>query len=402
MKIKVCKLGLIFTLICSVLACNNNDDTITDIDPIDATNNYKYLLALSLPTTDLYPFHVLEEIESGTASIYKAQEIPDLPYNLVVNGKDGYVYLNSETKLTKYEIDDTGVFSEIASMQNTGISGGPVSAFLPDNKMIVSTGARSAAGASAIYQIIDLETMTEDSTGSIVLPSEDTDLTSPSLYIYKDNKLFVPYFKAGAKWAPYDTASIAIYNIETLELEKVITTDKAAGLGFSVVSSHAITENGDLYITSSNTNYWVGNESIPSGIVKINAGESEFDDYFFDLSAKFNGNHTGGMVYAGNNKAIVQVFRSDLITKYADYQGGYVIEYHSIDLTTKETTKLDIPISKYPRNMMQSLGDGRVAIIGNTETEGNNVYIYDETTRTVTKGLEYNGTEMISAFLLFK
>jgi hypothetical protein len=238
-------------------------------------------------------------------------------------------------------------------------------------------------------------------SGSIVLPSEDTDLTSPSLYIYKDNKLFVPYFKAGVKWARYDTASIAIYNIETLELEKVITTDKAAGLGFSVVSSHAIIENGALYITSSNTNYWVGNESIPSGIVRINAGESEFDDYFFDLSAKFNGNHTGGTVYAGNNKAIVQVFRSDLITKYADYD-SYVIEYHSIDLSTKETTKLEIPVSKYPRNMIQSIGDGKVAIIANTETEVNGVYIYNESTQTVTKGLEYNGTETISAFLLFE
>lgn len=402
MNTKVISLGVLFIIVLSLFSCSSDDDTPNTVEE-DPKKDYKFLLALALPATDLYPFHIIDDVETGNANILDAQEIPNLPYNVVINGKDGYIYLNSETKLTKYEVNEDGILTPLGSVPNTGISGGPVSEFLSDNRLLVSTGARAADGGVFNYQIINTTDMTEETAGTITLPINEGDKSAPSLYILKDNKIYVPFYHADANWGAFNQASIAIYNAETMAYEKVITTDKAAGVGFSVVSSHAIVENGDLYLTSTNTDYWGANESIPSGIVRIKAGASDFDDtYFFNLSEKFGGNHTAGMAYAGNNKAVVQVFRSDLITEYKDYQGSYVIEYHAIDLITKETTKLNLPLSKYPRRTVRSIGNGKVAIVGNTETEGNNIYIYDAATNAVTKGLSYTGTDAIQGFLPFK
>lgn len=386
-------------LACATLFSGCDSDSDPAPDQIDETQ-YNYLMALSLPTTDSYPFHTLKSVSSGTADIAESQEIPNLPYNVLVTAKDGYVYLNSEQKLTKYAVGEDGLLQDMGSVANLGISGGPVYEFLDGNRMLISSGPRANSTGNFNYQIINIETMTEVGNGSISLPVTGTTSTAvPSAYILRDGKIFVPYIHTNSDYEAYDEAPVAIFNASTMAYEKTIYTSKTASLGYSVVSSHAIDEKGDLYLASCNSNYWGVNESLPSGIVRIKSGQTEFDDsYFFNLTEKFNGNHTGGMLYVGNGKAIVQVFRSDLITKYKDYQNGFVIEYYEVNLETKATKKLAIPLAKYPRRAMALLQDGKAAIIGNTQNEGNNVYIYDPATGNVTKGLEYKGTEYIEAF----
>lgn len=398
MKKPVFKLGLAFTLLLSIAACKKDGET----TPVETDDSYKYLLALSMPTVDSYPFHLLKEVESGTANISESQEIPDLPDNVPVTGKGGYVYLNSLEKLTKYEVGTDGILKSLGSVPNTGMTGGPVSTFIGENRLLVSTGPRQAAVSNFNYQIVNTENMSIASSGTITLPINENSTAIPSLYIHRGDKIFVPYLHTDTNYASYNRAPVAIFNASTMAYEKTIYTDNASGLGYSVVSSHAIAENGDLYIIACNSNYWAGNESIPSGIVRIKSGQTEFDDYFFNISEKVGGSHTGGMIYAGNNKAVVQVFRSDLITTFRDYQTGYVIEYYVVDLSTKSVQKLNIPLTKWPRKTLGILENGKVAIAGNTESEGNNIYIYDPATNVVTKGLSYIGTETISAFMPFK
>lgn len=398
MKKPLFKLGLAFTLLLSISACKKDGET----KPVETDDSYKYLLALSLPTIDSYPFHLLKEVESGTANISESQEIPDLPDNVPVAGKDGFLYLNSAEKLTKYEVGADGILKSLGSVPNTGISGGPVSTFIGDNRLLVSTGPRQAAISTFNYQIINTESMSVASSGTITLPIDEGSMAIPSIYIHRDGKVFVPYLHTNTDYESYDRAPVAIFNAATMAYEKTIYTDKAAGLGYSIVSSHAIAENGDLYIIACNSDYWALNENIPSGIVRIKSGQTEFDDYFFNISEKVGGNHTGGMIYAGNNKAVVQVFRSDLVNTFRDYQNGFVLEYYVVDLATKSVQKLDIPLTKWPRRTLGLLENGKVAIVGNTETEGNNIYIYDPATNVVTKGLSYVGTETISTFMPFK
>jgi len=383
-------------------ACVQPDGYVSDSSDTN-DSPFKYLLGLSLDSTDLYPFHLLEEIESGTASIFDAQEIPNIPYNVPVIGKDGYVYLNSADKLTKYETDESGVLVDLGSVTNTGISGGPVSTFLSDTQLLTSTGAKAATGGAFSYQIINVETMTEESNGSITLPVAATDSkASPSLFIPKNGKLYVPFYHAASNWVAYDYASVAIYDATTLAYEKTITTDKGANLGLSVVNSHFFSENGDLYLITDNSNYWGAREDKPSGLTRINANEDDFDtDYFLNLSEKVNDNPTCGMAYAGNNKVVFQVFRNDLISAYSDYQGSKVIEYYVVDLDTEAVTQLDIDLSQYPRHMVKSIGDDKVAIVANTEA-GEFIYTYNSSTDTLVKGLEYVGTETINSIIIIE
>lgn len=362
----------------------------------------QYILAISIPSRGLYPFHLVSDLESGTVDVNASQVIPDIPNNVLVTTKPGFIFLNSKEKLTKYSVDSKGTLTAAGSVANTGLLGGPISVFLDEERLFISTSPRQVQDSLFVYQIINTKDMTEEKRGEIHLQVKPGTMASPSMYILKEGKVLVPYIQADAQNHAYGRAHIAIFNANDMAFEKTISTDKTACLGYSIVSSHAFTENGDLYITSSNSNYWGANESLPSGIVRIRAGHDTFDDtYFLNLSTRLNGNHTGGIVYAGHNKVIMQVFDSSLIKAYRDYQNGFVIRYYEVDLLTQLVRKLDIPLSKYPRRAMERLPNGKVAIAINAENGENAFYIYDGKTKLVKKGLVYSNAEYLSGWMAF-
>ena len=394
-KIKTIALAILVSAFFA--ACDDdNKDPVIDKLP-------RHILALSLPAIESYPFHVVSDATSGTADISESQEIPNNPNNVPVTTQPGFIYLNSAEKLTKYRVGGNGILADQGSVPNLGISGGPVHVFLSDSRLLISTGPRQNDTGVFGYQIINTTTMTEESNGTITLPVDANSTAIPSNYILKEGKIYVPYIHTDLDYVAYDKAPVAIFNAGSMAYEKTIFEVRTASLGYSVVSSHGFAENGDLYLISCNSNYWAANETLPSGIARIKAGESEFDaGYFFNVSAKVNGNHTGGMLYVGNNKAIIQVFNSDLITKYADYQNGYVIEYYLADLAAQTVTKLDVPMSRYPRKALELLKDGRAAIMINSQNDGNAIYIFDPASNATTKGLTYTGAEYINAFMTFE
>ena len=163
--------------------------------------------------------------------------------------------------------------------------------------------------------------------------------------------------------------------------------DKTASLLNGFNPSYATSESGDLYLCSSNTNYYGVNESVPSGIVRINSGESDFDDnYFLDITAATGGLHSLGMIYVGNNKAIVQVLQ--------DYNLDFFVDYYEVNLVTKSTRKLDVPTSNLARQAMDILENGNVIMASNNSND-NALYIYNATSGEVTKGLVYIGADKI-------
>lgn len=386
-------------LIAAALLCGCTDDN----DTVKSDGTPKYIVALSLPAIESYPFHILSDVTEGTADISQSQEIPGIPNNVPVTTLPGFVFLNSNEKLTKYSVDENGILKDEGSVPNTGLSGGPISTFLSDDRLMVSTGPRQNATGIFAYQIINTKNMTEESNGTITLPLDANSTGIPSNYIVKEGKLYVPYIHADKSYVSYAKAPVAIFNATTLAYEKTIYETRTSSLGYSVVSSHGFSENGDLYLISCNSNYWAGNETLPSGIARIKAGTSEFDaSYFFNITEALDGNHTGGMLYVGDNKAIVQVFNSKLITKYADYQNGYVIEYYLADLKNQTLEKLDVPLSKYPRMALELLKNGKAVIMINSQSEGSALYIVDPKKGSVVKGLEYTGAEFMNGFFSFE
>lgn len=361
-----------------------------------------YILSLSLPAQRYYPYHIISDTETGTAAIDEAQQIPNTPNSVLVTSERGFIFLNSKEKMTKYSVDAHGTLKPQGSVLNTGLLGGPISVFLDKNRLLVSTAPRQVQDSLFDYQIINTKDMKEERRGKIYLPVTPGSMASPSSYILKEGKVLVPYIHADEHNHAYGRANVAIFNAKDITYEKTISTNKTACLAYSVVSSHAFTENGDLYLISSNSNYWGGNESLPSGIVRIKAGQTEFDNsYFLNLTSKLNGNHSGGMVYAGGNKVVVQIFESSLITTYRDYQNGFVISYYEIDLHTQSVKKLNIPLSKYPRRAIERLKDDKVAIVVNAENGENAFYIYNSRNGVVKKGLVYQNTEYLSGLMAF-
>jgi len=391
------KTTLLF-LILSVFAtfsCNRSED-----ESISDQQDSRIILSLSVPSQGSYPFHVVADPDSGTADIKDSHSIPDFPNSVLVTAKSGYVFFNSKDKLTKYSVDNQNKLQAEGSVANTGLLGGPISVFLDDKRLLVSTAPRQTKDSLYSYQIINTEDMTEERRGKIRLPVTPGSVASPSSYILKDGKILVPYIHADEQNHAYGKANVAIFNASDMSYEKTISTSKTACLGYSVVSSHAIAENGDLYLISSNANYWGGNESLPSGIVRIKARQTEFDkDYFLNLTSKLKGNHSGGMIYAGGDKVIVQIFENSLIKAYGDYQQGFVISYYEVDLKTQSLKKLNIPLSKYPRRAMERFKDGKVIIAVNAENGENALYTYDGATGSVRKGLVYSNAEFMSGLI---
>lgn len=367
-----------------------------------AADEARYIIALSQPSKSYYPFHVVSDLEAGQAEISNAKQIADMPNSVFVTGKAGFVLLNSKEKLTKYSVGEDNALTAEGSVPNTGLLGGPISAFLDESRLLVSTAPRQLSDSLFAYQIVDTKNMTVERSGQIRLQVSPGSMASPSMYIVREGKVLVPYIHADDQNHAFPKANLAVFNAEDMRLEKTISTEKTACLGYSVVSSHAITENGDLYLISSNSNYWGANESLPSGIVRIKSGQTDFDDtYFLNLTARLNGNHSGGMIFAGGNKVIVQVFESKLIKSYGDYQQGFVISYYEADLQTQALRKLDLPLSKYPRRALERLKNGKVAIAVNAENGENAFYIYDGQTGKVKKGLVYRHAEYLSGVAAF-
>lgn len=136
------------------------------------------------------------------------------------------------------------------------------------------------------------------------------------------NKLFIPFYlvdDAGFYSTPVPNgAHVAVYSYPDVESEpiKVIQDDRTANIGVNGSSNGLIqNESGDLYSFSSGA-YLAGfspRSTKPSGILKINSGETEFDEsYFFDVTNAENGGILYWMDYAGNGKALARVLTEDV------------------------------------------------------------------------------------------
>lgn len=396
----------------SLLSCSDDDGTASSGDDgsseISAITDTSILLDVRLGDETL--FHFVEDAENSELTIEGAQETLGTDGGVMAFIKDDYVYFNSFTGevFEKIGVDEEGVLNKVSSIPNLGTGGNPSTAFLDENIILHTSDQLYPADGVYSYQVIDIDNMVEtDATnGTFALPIQadatldygDTYVTD---YVSFEGNIYVPFVEeiGQAPWnAIYDDARVAVYDATTLELVKTISTTSTAALCNGLNPSYAIDESGDLYMSSSNTSSYANNESVSSGIVRINSGETDFDtDYFLDITA-LTGYHSLGMLYIGNGDAIVQVFNSDLA------ESGYSVEYYVVDLAEETASKLDIPAGSNFRQAFRRtlalLGNGNTAILVNQEV-GSTVYIYDVETGTVSEGTTYTGADYIGGFRAF-
>jgi hypothetical protein len=364
-------------------ACDNNEPA-----PV---NESAFLINLQNLDGNGYFSHFTSDISTGVLSATNGFENEFAAYDVLKFGDQWYVIgRNGDFKtITKITFENGSIVAgDAIPVANLGagnyrlLSNGKLLGFSED---YFTTG-------KIPYSITNLETFTVEKTGTLDIPILPNSLIWPNSVIEKEGKLYVTYIHCDdVNYANYDLAYVSIFDATTFAYEKTITDTRTAALGYNRTADHIFTSNGDLYIASGNSDYWGINENLPAGVLKIKAGQSDFDpDYFFDISALTGGNHFVGMQPVGGSKAIVRVFKKELIESYADFSGKHVGEHYLVDVVARTAQKLDWGLAIKPFLPIKDIGNGTFAIPVNTESE-NSIYIYNSTTGEFTKGLTYQG-----------
>lgn len=126
------------------------------------------------------------------------------------------------------------------------------------------------------------------------------------------------YKKGELQWTQYpDECHIAIFDDETLTSKKIITTDRisyACGRNKSQYYQMIwAVENGDIYVLSPSYAKTMADSrqqtSLPAGMVRIKAGEEEFDSgYYVDIEALSGGRSFLRSWYVGNGYMLLQMY----------------------------------------------------------------------------------------------
>ncbi len=251
-----------------------------------------------------------------------------------------------------------------------------------DEHTLVSVTMNAASGV-IVFHKFDLNAVT--ATDKITVPVSalvdlDTDegLSYSGMEISGDH-LFLSYYISNPETfetTHTDQAAVAVFSYPSLEFEKVITDSRVGPIGgFNVASGLVKDEQGNVFAVShSNPANGFSQSTKPSGILKITAGETEFDpDYFFDITQATDGGNTAHLVYLGDGKAFAEVNTSPRSTQ--EVWSDSPLRSAVVDLNKQEVN--------FIKGIAQHKGNGRrLPLWQDAEQvyisipEANEIYIY--------------------------
>ena len=234
-------------------------------------------------------------------------------------------------------------------------------------------------------------------------PEEANYIFAPTSTFIDNGKLFVPHivWDLDDDWEYPNKAKsyVSIYSYPELVYEKTITTvDKGGSIGaWYDQPCHLETENGDHYLLVPNVSDPSTRPDVSSSIVRIKAGEDEFDaDYVYDIETP-TGYRVFAGVYVGNNLAVVRV-ASDQFTDSLWWSETEVFNTAIINLVDKTFTIVDdIPLHFMQYNTRFLVEDGKVYTFVST-LAGNYIYRVDPATTTAEKGAKLEVSDVTGIF----
>ena len=378
-----------FLISLCLFSCKKNEPAPDSKD----TSDEKFVLIIDNKIDDGFNIsHFASSVESGKLSIVQANEsniAGDL--ETVINGK---TYGKGESVFAEYGINPTTNRLEILRKTPAALWLGTVTDI--GNNRVISYKFDYFSDGKVPYQVFDIANMTLIKDGTFDLQVLPNHSAFPNSIIKRNNELLVTYMVTDNNtYASVDTAYIDIFNATDFSFKKRITDSRANSLGYNFMDDHFFDINGDLYISTSNSYYWGLNETQPSSIVRIKAGEDKFDtSYLFNITSKVGNEFSNGLFGIGNKKALTRVFKKSITAdEYSKYSSGYSMETWEIDLNNNSAKKLEIPLSKFPHVNFLRLKNGKIAIPSNT-ANGNFIYIYNPTDGSIIKGLEYENGDV--------
>lgn len=199
-----------------------------------------------------------------------------------------------------------------------------------------------------------------------------------------------------------DTARVAVFSYPEFEFEKVITDARVGPIGgFNVKSGLIKDEQGNIYaISHSNPANGFSQFTKPSGILKINAGETEFNpDYFFDISAAADGGNTAHISYLGNGKIFAEI---NTATRAAqEMWSDSPLRSAVLNLENKTVHFIDgVPTHKGTGRRLPILQEGAMVYLCIPEGDGIYVYQMNTDSYTAVKGAKVQANFVAGIFKL--
>ncbi|MEM6542300.1 MAG: DUF4374 domain-containing protein [Bacteroidota bacterium] len=240
---------------------------------------------------------------------------------------------------------------------------------------------------------------------------KDSIVAWPTALTVNGDKLFVPFHKLHASGSfqtvSADSAFVAVYDYPEVGTDpiKIIHDTRTSNIGANGTTTGLIkTETGDMYSFSTGSTMagFDPKSTKPSGILKINAGETEFDtDYFLNITDATGGGNIFWFDYIGNNKAVARILLDDDGYWYGAYSRDFFNQkLVIIDLATQTVTDVaDVPLHAKRYTSPVLIDEGKAYLSIETANEAA-VYVLDIATGTATKGAAIEGKTIKGFFKL--
>ncbi len=397
--------------LCGLMFCSSLFFTACDDE--DNNNEYNgddaYVLTMAIQGTDgtfTYYTTQFEDVMTGSLSAlgqgvaqpgyYTYNQIGERIYCMGGMGENNLVALE---KNAAGALEDIG---GIASFDNS------ISELIEteDGQLLAVEVANSSDIIS--FQLLDKATVSITKTINTAI-TDITDQVAPTYsgMVQSGNYIYLSYYISDpTTYATNytDMARIAVFSYPELEFVKEITDTRTGPIGgFNTKSGLIKDENGDIYALShSNPANGYSQTTKDGGILRINNGETEFDqEYFFDIETATEGKNTAHLKYLGNGKAFSLINQDDNSEQAAWSDGP--LKAAIIDLYNGSVNYIDgVPEHAGTGRKLAStaLYDNGSIYLCVPEDVSLNVYRVDPNNYTATKGAEVEANFVAGFFKL--
>lgn len=327
-----------------------------------------------LPTTSIGIDDATEIASSGTMLTY---------------GDAIYIYtFGAPARMTRYVFDDDGVPIPHSEMVTPGAN-------TYSTVQFISPTLAYASVAGGLAKLVRFDPSDMRITGELELSSLARPDAANSMWFIgshvRDGKLFLAVDYQQNSTAAFDSAFVAVIDLETEQLEKLISDPRTAMIFAAgpTVQSFAEDANGDIYVQARG-NRDIGGSS-PSGILRIRAGQTDFDpDYFFDLDDALGGPGYGITHFP--DEGVTFTFRAEDPGDRWEFNGPNHRMYR-IDLASRASLG---PVDGVPltngssTQIMRRFESGHVHFVVSSDDE-DAVYTYDVASGDVDRAFTMTG-----------
>ncbi|WP_405342775.1 hypothetical protein [Fibrobacter sp.] len=375
-------------------ACGDDSSSNASSDEPSKESGDLYLLSFMMETSQFFGLGALSDNQGKMV-----EDFNEAPNTGAVAYFDGSVYTlvaddGGNSTLSRYEVKDGKMAEKAAATAKFTGTNAIMMKFVDKKKMYVEEALGDAITAVdpktlKTKKTIDLSSYIDEESGALT--------SVPGSAVIRDDKMFVSL----NQFVDFDhaiagpRASVAIIDVKSDKVDKVIYSDKVAAVGgMDDMNNTAsfVDEKGDIYFYSNASYSFI--EGYQEGWVRIKSGKTEFDkDWVFHMhDAAYDGKKSNnnslmvGGTYIGNGKFFGFFGTFSDPNNWYNYEWQYVIV--NIYKKTVEKIKGLSPTISWFAPSIHLDADGKSVLVGHADKKGGSIYRYEIESGKVTKEMD--------------